>query len=183
MRRGGSIEVKKRARDPKGAPLEREACLTMASLCMSANLRRTERLVTRHYDTHLAGAGVTAVQLPILSAIATSDVPTLRRLTEQLGLDRSTLSRNLSVLRRLGLVEIGLSSGPKPGSISLTRMGRDRVSGSDTRCGRRRIGVRRCRRRGRAGQWRGVSAATAQRSRAADESALPRPRPMSRSGR
>ena len=109
---------------PRGSkPPTREECLEMARSCLSAGLRRTERLVTRHYDSYLAGAGVTAVQLPMLAMIGTAPEPSFRMLTETLELDRSTLSRNLALLQRLGLVEIGAPSGPKPGLIQLTRKG------------------------------------------------------------
>ena len=97
----------------------------MARLCLSASLRRTERLVTRHYDAYLADAGVTAVQLPMLATIAAAAEPTFRLLTEQLDVDRSTLSRNLALLERLGYVSIGAPSGPKPGPIGLTAKGRE----------------------------------------------------------
>jgi DNA-binding MarR family transcriptional regulator len=101
-----------------------EECLAMGTLCLSANLRRTERLVTRVYDDYLQDVGISAVQLPILAHVATIEAPTLRTLTEQLELERSTLSRNLALLRRRGLVELGSSSGPKPGLITLTAKGR-----------------------------------------------------------
>jgi len=100
----------------------------MNQLCLSASLRRTERLVTRHYDEWLAPAGVTAVQLPILAMIAAEEEPSLRQLSEQLDLDRSTLSRNLGYLRERGWVKLGPSSGPKPGLISLTAKGRDTLA-------------------------------------------------------
>ncbi|MFL6245780.1 MAG: MarR family winged helix-turn-helix transcriptional regulator [Thermoanaerobaculia bacterium] len=96
----------------------------MARHCLSANLRKTERLITRHYDSYLEPAGVTAVQLPMLAMIHTAPEPTFRLLTEQLELDRSTLSRNLALLQRLGYIEIGASIGPKPGRIKLTAKGR-----------------------------------------------------------
>ena len=96
----------------------------MRRLCLSLNLRRTERLVTRHYDAALAAVGLTAVQFPILAVIATIDTPTFRHLAEELELDRSTLSRNLALLEREGLVEIGPSAGRRPGRLSLTRKGR-----------------------------------------------------------
>jgi DNA-binding MarR family transcriptional regulator len=104
---------------------DRDECLAMSKLCLSMNLRRTERLVTRHYDSYLEPAGVTAVQLPMLAIIASAPQPSFRVLTEQLGLDRSTLSRNLALLQRIGYVDIGPSSGPKPGLISLTAKGSD----------------------------------------------------------
>jgi DNA-binding MarR family transcriptional regulator len=101
-----------------------DQCLAMRRGCLSMNLRRTERLVTRHYDSYLAGAGVTAVQLPILGAVATLEEPTFRTLSSELELDRTTLSRNVALLERDGLLTIGPSSGPKPGPIALTSNGR-----------------------------------------------------------
>lgn len=103
---------------------DREECLNMARNCASANLRRTERLVTRHYDSYLEVTGVTAVQLPMLAMISSAEEPTFRLMTETMELDRSTLSRNLNLLQRLGLIEIGQSSGPKPGLLKLTPKGR-----------------------------------------------------------
>jgi DNA-binding MarR family transcriptional regulator len=97
----------------------------MSRLCLSASLRKTERLVTRHYDSYLAHSGVTAVQLPMLATISAMEEPTFRTLSEQLDLDRSTLSRNLALLGEKRLVSIGPSSGPKPGHISLTSKGRN----------------------------------------------------------
>lgn len=105
----------------------------MARSCLSMNLRKTERLVTRHYDSYLADAGVTAVQLPLLAIIAAAEEPTFRLLAEQMELDRSTLSRNLSLLEREGLLEIGPSSGPKPGRLSLTRKGRGALAKASRR--------------------------------------------------
>lgn len=97
----------------------------MSRLCLSASLRKTERVITRHYDAHLAESGVTAVQLPMLATIAAMEEPTFRRLSERLDLDRSTLSRNLALLGEKRLVSVGPSSGPKPGNITLTTKGRN----------------------------------------------------------
>lgn len=110
---------------PLTKPPDREECLAMARQCLSHNLRRTERLITRHYDSYLADAGVTAVQLPMLAIIGSAEEPTFRLLTKELELDRSTLSRNLALLERMGLVDIGEPSGPKPGLIKLTRKGKN----------------------------------------------------------
>ncbi len=109
----------------QSAPLGRDECVAMYRLCLSTSLRKTERLVTRHYDAYLADSGITAVQLPILAAIGGAAEPTFRMLAEQLELDRSTLSRNLALLERRGLLAIGPSSGPKPGLLSLTPEGSD----------------------------------------------------------
>lgn len=103
--------------------IEPDDCKAMARLCLSASLRRTERLVTRHYDAYLEPAGITAVQLPILASIAVAGEHTFRQLSEELELDRSTLSRNLALLQRRGLLDVGASSGPKAGGITLTANG------------------------------------------------------------
>jgi DNA-binding MarR family transcriptional regulator len=107
-------------RDPS-----RDDCVAMWRLCLSANLRRTERIVTRHYDAYLAESGLTAAQLPIMASIAGAEEPTFRLLAEQLDLDRSTLSRNLALLRGRRLVKIDAPSGPKPGLITLTAKGKE----------------------------------------------------------
>jgi DNA-binding MarR family transcriptional regulator len=115
--------VKHRSQTP-GDP-SRDDCVAMARLCLSANLRRTERVITRHYDEYLAESGLTAVQLPILACIAAAEEATFRLLAEQLDLDRSTLSRNLTLLRDRRLVKLGAPSGPKPGLIALTARGKE----------------------------------------------------------
>lgn len=101
-----------------------DECAEMHRLCLSMNLRRTERLITAHYDAYLSAAHLTAVQLPILASIASAEEPTFRALSEQLDLDRSTLSRNLALLEERGLVTITAASGRRPGRLSLTRKGR-----------------------------------------------------------
>jgi DNA-binding MarR family transcriptional regulator len=115
----------KQQRRPRDVDPDPEACIFMARSCLSASLRKTERVVTRHYDSYLAAAGITAVQLPMIAIIAAAEEPSFRLLAEQLDLDRSTLSRNLALLREKGIVKIGPSSGPKPGLISLTAKGRN----------------------------------------------------------
>jgi DNA-binding MarR family transcriptional regulator len=112
-------------RTPQVKSPDRDECLAMARTCLSWNLRKTERLITRHYDSYLEDAGITAVQLPMLAMIETGPEATFRLLTEQLELERSTLSRNLGLLERLGLIDIGAPRGPKPGIIKLTRKGRN----------------------------------------------------------
>jgi len=104
--------------------LTREDCLAMRKSCLSASLRKTERLVTRHYDRYLADTGITAVQLPILAAVEAIEEPTFRILSDDLELDRSTLSRNLALLQRNGLITLGEPAGPRAGTIALTGEGR-----------------------------------------------------------
>jgi DNA-binding MarR family transcriptional regulator len=81
------------------------------------------RVIARHYDAYLAESGLTAVQLPILACVAAAEEPTFRLLAEQLDLDRSTLSRKLTLLRARRLIDA--PSGLKPSLIGLTAKGKE----------------------------------------------------------
>ena len=94
---------------------------TMATQCLSASLRRLERLVTRHYDTHLAASGVGAVQLPVLTSIYLHPRRTLRQQAELLELERTTLWRNLRPLIAQGLIRA--AEGVRPTCYELTAEG------------------------------------------------------------
>ena len=82
----------------------------MKKFCASLNLRRAARVITRHYDAALESAGVTATQLPLLAAINAGVNASISALAEELDLERSTVSRELDVLGRRGLLQF--TSGP-----------------------------------------------------------------------
>lgn len=72
--------------------------------CVCSQLRRTSRLVSVFYDAALAPAGVTVTQYALLARIGRVDGMSLTVLSAQLGMDRTTLTRNLGPLEREGLV-------------------------------------------------------------------------------
>ena len=90
----------------KNVTLPRESALHMNASCASWNLRRAARVVTRHYNQALRGSGVTAEQLPLLSAIAASDEFSVGTLAEALDIERSAVSRDVSVLEKKGFVRL-----------------------------------------------------------------------------
>lgn len=98
-------------------------CLQIRDRCASFRLRKIERAVTRHYETYLASAGVTATQFSLLACIGANGRINPRRLSELLELDRSTLSRNLSLLSKGRLLRIERGRGPKPDTIALSARG------------------------------------------------------------
>jgi DNA-binding MarR family transcriptional regulator len=81
-----------------------EMSRVMATHCLSFNIRKLERVVTRHYDSYVSASGVTAVQLPLLASIYLNPLLTLREQAELLQIDRTTLWRNLRPLIRRNLV-------------------------------------------------------------------------------
>ncbi|QBD75400.1 MarR family transcriptional regulator [Ktedonosporobacter rubrisoli] len=79
--------------------------------CAASTIRRTDRLVTQFYDTMLAPSGLSSPQFGLLTMLATIAPITIQRLAEHLGMDRTTLTRNLSLLAREQLVRV--EEGPE----------------------------------------------------------------------
>ncbi len=73
--------------------------------CAVMNFRQMARAVSAHYDSQLRPAGLRATQLNLLMAIESDAATTITGLAEILAMDRTTLTRNLKLLRDRGLVE------------------------------------------------------------------------------
>jgi len=72
--------------------------------CAVMNFRQAARTVTAHFDEQLRPARLRATQLNLLMAIEISAASTVTDLAEILGMDRTTMTRNLKLLRDRGLV-------------------------------------------------------------------------------
>jgi DNA-binding MarR family transcriptional regulator len=70
--------------------------------CACANLRRAARIVTQRYDQHLQPAGIKTTQFTLLQALTRAGNISQGHLGDLLGLDSTTLTRNLALLRRKG---------------------------------------------------------------------------------
>ena len=111
-----------RGGDPGGVTVD--ACRRMGRVCASMKLRTLSRQVTRHYDKYLEPTGVTAAQLPLLSFLFATSGATMSRISEVMLLERSTLSRNLGVLKRNGLIVVEERRGPVSAHVRLTPKGK-----------------------------------------------------------
>jgi DNA-binding MarR family transcriptional regulator len=92
--------------------------------CSCISLRKAARHVSQFYDVYLAPLGIRTTQYSILSRVARQGSPRITALAAELAMDRSTMSRNLAPLERMGL----LVAGPDPKDarsrrISLTAKG------------------------------------------------------------
>lgn len=72
--------------------------------CLILNTIRTARTLTRRYDSRLRPLGVTVIQFSVMGLIRKHENMTINALSEQIAMDRTTLTRNLDVLVRKGLV-------------------------------------------------------------------------------
>ncbi|SDH93636.1 MarR family winged helix-turn-helix transcriptional regulator [Pseudomonas panipatensis] len=96
--------------------------------CLCTRLRRAARGVTRVYDDALQGVGLTVAQYSLLRHLARLEQPSISTLAEALGLERSSLGRNLRPLQAEGLLELqGDASDQRNRLVLLTAAGRQRL--------------------------------------------------------
>lgn len=95
--------------------------------CLCTQLRRASRGVTRLYDDALAAVGLGAAQFSLLRHVQRLGQPSISVLAEAMGLDRSTLGRNVRVLEEQGLVQLGEGRDLRAREVRLTEAGLQRV--------------------------------------------------------
>lgn len=98
----------------------------MDTPCTCFALRRLTRTVSRLYDQHLATAGIKATQFALLRAVQHEALP-ITQLAELLGMERTTLTRNLRPLQDAGLLEQSAGKDARQRLVSITAEGRDKV--------------------------------------------------------
>ena len=95
----------------------------LLSTCACHKVRMAARTLTRAYDDSLRPTGLRATQVAVLAAIAAEGAMSIAALAETIGMDRTTLTRNLRPLARAGLVAIGDEGFRRSRTLSLTRRG------------------------------------------------------------
>jgi len=103
---------------------QREGKATVVRLpCACANLRRTARLVTQLYEDALRPTGVTGPQFTLLQALNQAPGISQKRLAEVLGMDSTTLTRSLALLRKQGWLRSEPGEDKRALRLSLTKAG------------------------------------------------------------
>lgn len=95
--------------------------------CVCFNLRRVTRIVTQFFDAEMRRQGIRSTQGTILSALHGAGTSTMAELGEFLGMERTTLLRNLRPLQRDGFVSIDGGGHGGPVELSLTAKGRKQI--------------------------------------------------------
>lgn len=93
--------------------------------CVCFHLRRVARMMSQFFDTEMRRQGLRSTQWPILAALQSLRSSNMAELSGILGMDRTTLLRNLRPLQRDGLVtaEGGVHGGRV--EVSITPKGRE----------------------------------------------------------
>lgn len=94
--------------------------------CTNFKARQLARLLSRHYDVELAKAGLKTTQYSLLSHVLRLGPLTPGELARHMGLDASTLTRNLQPLLATGLLLQEAGADLRSRSISITAAGRDK---------------------------------------------------------
>jgi DNA-binding MarR family transcriptional regulator len=103
---------------------ERPASLADASAgCVCFHLRRSARAITQFYDRVLAPSGLRTTQFSLLTVVRRTGGLPFTRLAEVLGMDRTTLTRNLRPLEREGLVTVAPGADRRVRLVKLTALG------------------------------------------------------------
>ena len=92
--------------------------------CTNFKLRQLLRTVSRHYDAELARAGLKGTQFSLLSHVVKLGPLQPQALARQMGLDASTLTRNLRPLIEMGWVTQGPGDDARSRIIAVTPAGR-----------------------------------------------------------
>src|SRR5438552_2219326 len=87
--------------------MPKELDMSAMENCVCFNLRRVTRKVTQFFDAEMRRHGIRPTQGSILEALQAKDSWTMAELSDWLGMDRTTLVRNLRPLQRDGLVKVG----------------------------------------------------------------------------
>jgi DNA-binding MarR family transcriptional regulator len=103
--------------------------LSSVENCTCFNLRRVTRVITQCFDAELRKYGIRVTQTPILSALQARSGWSMAELSDWLGMERTTLVRNLRPLQREGLIKI--SGGGRGGHVELAITAKGRAALSE----------------------------------------------------
>jgi DNA-binding MarR family transcriptional regulator len=103
-------------------PMLRECadCLCLAS-------RRAARALTRAFDRHLRPHGLRTTQFSLLTALILRGPSSIGELSDFLGVERTTLTRNLALVEAEGWVDIRPGNDARSRIVAATSKGRAAV--------------------------------------------------------
>lgn len=95
----------------------------MSNNCAALRTRRAARLVSRIYDDALRPLGLKITQLSLLAAIKVGAPDSITAFADMMAFERTTLTRNLQLLEKKGLIEISPEGYRRTRSITLSSAG------------------------------------------------------------
>lgn len=94
--------------------------------CTNFKTRQLSRLLSRHYDAEMAACGLKTTQYSLLSHVLHLGPIAPGELARRMGLDASTLTRNLQPLQAAGWLVQDAGPDARTRSVSITDTGRSK---------------------------------------------------------
>jgi DNA-binding MarR family transcriptional regulator len=96
--------------------------------CACATVRRAARAVTQLYDGHLRASEIEGTQFALLSVLSSQGPCSQAAIVERFALDKTTLSRNLKLLKSKGWIETAEAEDKRERRYLLTATGERRLA-------------------------------------------------------
>ncbi len=93
--------------------------------CMALKARMAARTVTRVYDSALKPVGLRITQFTVLACIGSGDVNSISGLADYLAIERTTLTRNLQLLEKKGIISFEQGADSRARPVKLTEKGEE----------------------------------------------------------
>jgi DNA-binding MarR family transcriptional regulator len=100
----------------------------LGETCTCGELRKAARAITLLYDNAFKSSGLLSTQLGVLDIICNTEAIRISDLAEKQGMDRTTLTRNLSVLEKQGYIKITSGNDQRTRIVTATHKGRNAVA-------------------------------------------------------
>ncbi len=107
---------------PEAEPLTAEYMACADCFCLAS--RQAARKITRLYDGYMQKAGIRVTQFTILSQLMLRGEMPIGKLADILGMERTTLTRNLTLLEQRKWISIRPGDDPRARIIGITVPGR-----------------------------------------------------------
>src|ERR1051326_6733642 len=107
--------------------MPKELDMSAAENCVCFNLRWVTRAVTQFYDAEMRRHGIRPTQGSILTSLRAKDSWNMAELSDWLGVDRTTLVRNLRPLQRDGLAQTSGGGRGNRVALAMTAKGRNQI--------------------------------------------------------
>ena len=91
--------------------------------CVCFAVRRAARAITQRYDRELRPAGLRATQFSMLAVLSHGEPLPVHRLARRLGMERTTLTRNLRPLIARGFVTLDAGDDSRVRLVRITPRG------------------------------------------------------------
>lgn len=111
-------------KNKREAPLN-SSITPMESPCNLFALRRAARAVSRQYSAAMKSSGLQGAQFSVLSILNSVGSQSITELANKMGLDRTSMSRNLTPLRQQGLIAVGDEGLQRKRAVTITPEGKE----------------------------------------------------------